>query len=90
MLCSAIVRPNDLTGSDWNPTMNDSPDEQPDRQLLFLQEMIDENATIAGDVAEIDTHAPYPRGPAYRTSPMYNQHAREVSAALEQSMGHDG
>ena len=56
MLRSAIVNPVDLTGSDWNPTMNDTPGEQPDRQLLFLQEMIDENATIAGDVAEIDTH----------------------------------
>jgi NitT/TauT family transport system ATP-binding protein len=38
-------------------------------------------------VAEIETEAPYPRDPAYRTSPAYNQHAREVSAALERAMG---
>jgi hypothetical protein len=36
--------------------MNDTPDEQPDRQLLFLREMVEERAVIAGDVAEIDTH----------------------------------
>ena len=36
--------------------MNDTADDQPDRQLLFLQEMAEEHATIAGDVAEIDSH----------------------------------
>jgi len=30
--------------------------ELPDRQLLFLQELVQEHATIAGDVVEIGTH----------------------------------
>ena len=39
--------------------MNDQGSEQPDRQLLFLKELIDEHATIAGDIIEvgIDTWA---------------------------------
>lgn len=36
--------------------MNDERDEQPDGQLLFLQELVEEHATIAGDVVEIGTH----------------------------------
>jgi hypothetical protein len=36
--------------------MNDTPGEQPDRQIRFLRELIEEQATIAGDVAEIDSH----------------------------------
>jgi hypothetical protein len=28
----------------------------PDRQILFLQELIEEHATIAGDVVEIGPH----------------------------------
>ena len=27
-----------------------------DRQLVFLEELVEEHATIAGDVVEIDTH----------------------------------
>jgi hypothetical protein len=34
---------------------NDQGGEQPDRQLRFLQELIDEHATIAGDIIEIGT-----------------------------------
>ncbi len=29
---------------------------RPDRQLLFLEELVEEHATVAGDVVEIDTH----------------------------------
>jgi hypothetical protein len=35
--------------------MNDQSGEQPDRQLIFLQELIDEHATIAGDIIEVGT-----------------------------------
>ena len=34
--------------------MNDQRGEQPDRQLVFLQGMIEEHATIAGDIIEVD------------------------------------
>jgi NitT/TauT family transport system ATP-binding protein len=37
-------------------------------------------------VSEIETAAPYPREPGYRTSPVYNQHCREVSDALDRAM----
>ena len=36
--------------------MNDQSGEQPDRQLLFLQELAAEHATIAGDIVEVGTH----------------------------------
>jgi NitT/TauT family transport system ATP-binding protein len=40
-------------------------------------------------VSEIATAAPYPREPGYRTSALYNQYCRDVSAALERAMaGH--
>jgi NitT/TauT family transport system ATP-binding protein len=40
-------------------------------------------------VFEIATAAPYPREPGYRTSALYNQYCRDVSAALERAMaGH--
>jgi hypothetical protein len=51
----AIVDPFDPDGSDGHRTMNDTPGEQPDRQLEFLHELIDENVTIEGDVIEIRT-----------------------------------
>jgi NitT/TauT family transport system ATP-binding protein len=38
-------------------------------------------------VTEIETTAPYPREPGYRTSAVYNGYSRAVSAALEQAMG---
>ena len=34
----------------------DATDEGDHRQLVFLEEMVEEHATIAGDVIEIDTH----------------------------------
>ena len=36
--------------------MTDTPGEQPERQLAFLQELLTENAIIAGDIAAIDSH----------------------------------
>jgi hypothetical protein len=30
--------------------------EQPDRQLRFLEELVEECASVSGDVVEIDTH----------------------------------
>ena len=29
---------------------------EPDRELVFLEELVEEHATIAGDVIEIDAH----------------------------------
>jgi hypothetical protein len=34
--------------------MTDQRDDQPDRQLEFLQELVQEHATIDGDILEID------------------------------------
>jgi NitT/TauT family transport system ATP-binding protein len=39
-------------------------------------------------IADLDTTAPYPRTPDYRTSPLYNDHCRNASHALEVAMGH--
>ncbi len=36
--------------------MNGERDTEPDRQLVFLEELVEEHATIAGDVLEIDSH----------------------------------
>jgi hypothetical protein len=36
--------------------MNGELGERPDRQLLFLEELVEEHAAVAGDVVEIDTH----------------------------------
>jgi|SoiMethySBSTD1v2_1073268.scaffolds.fasta_scaffold5280332_1 hypothetical protein len=36
--------------------MNSPPDRDPDRQLHFLLEFLDENASIDGDVLEISSH----------------------------------
>jgi len=36
----------------------------------------------------LDVAEPYPRDPAYRTSPRYNEHCRTVSDALEKAMTH--
>jgi NitT/TauT family transport system ATP-binding protein len=38
--------------------------------------------------SEIVVDAPYPRDAGYRTSPLYNEHCRSVSDALEKSMAH--
>jgi hypothetical protein len=40
------------TGSD-SSTVHGADGEQPDRRLLFLRELVDENARIAGDISEI-------------------------------------
>ena len=44
------------TGSDNGSTVPDPDGEQPDRQLLFLREQIDDDATIAGDITEVAGH----------------------------------
>jgi len=36
--------------------MNETRSEQTDRQLRFIEELLDENVLIAGDVTEIGTH----------------------------------
>jgi hypothetical protein len=36
--------------------MNETRSGQTDRQLRFIEELLDENVLIAGDVAEIGTH----------------------------------
>ncbi len=41
------------TGSDNGTTVPDPDGEQPDRQLLFLREQVDDNATIAADITEV-------------------------------------
>ena len=46
--------------------MNDTADDQPDRELLFLQEMAEEHATIAGDVAEMRGAIAQEKGDANR------------------------
>jgi hypothetical protein len=44
------------SNSDSTGTTANMPGEQPDRRLLLLRALIDENATIDGDVVEIDVH----------------------------------
>jgi hypothetical protein len=46
---SEFPQPTELTA------MNDRRGEQPDPQLRFLRELIDENATIDGDIIEVGT-----------------------------------
>lgn len=41
---------------DSTGTSASMPAEQPDRRLLLLRALIEENATIDGDVVEIDVH----------------------------------
>ncbi len=42
-------------GSD-SSAVDDTDGEQSDRQLVFLRELVDENATIAGDITEVATN----------------------------------
>ena len=42
-------------GSD-SGAVDDTEGEQSDRQLVFLRELVDENATIAGDITEVATN----------------------------------
>jgi hypothetical protein len=44
------------TGSDNGSTVPDPDGEQPDRQLRFLREQVDDDATIAGDITEVAGH----------------------------------
>jgi hypothetical protein len=41
------------TGSDSSSTVHGTGGQQPDRRLLFLRELVDDNARIAGDITEI-------------------------------------
>ena len=42
-------------GSD-SSAVHDTDGEKSDRQLVFLRELVDENATIAGDITEVATN----------------------------------
>jgi len=39
-----------------NDPRSDQPSSRPDEQLEFLEELVEENASIAGDVLQVDTH----------------------------------
>ena len=56
-------------------------------ESAFLSSRIAVMAARPGLVIEdIAVDAPYPRDASYRTSPVYNEHCRRVSAALERAM----
>lgn len=58
-------------------------------ESAFLSERIVVMAARPGRIIEdIDVAAPYPRRDEYRTSPLYNEHCRRASAALERAMAH--
>jgi NitT/TauT family transport system ATP-binding protein len=58
-------------------------------ESVFLSQRIAVMAARPGRIIEdIDVDAPYPRGADYRTSPVYNEHCRSASAALEKAMAH--
>jgi NitT/TauT family transport system ATP-binding protein len=58
-------------------------------ESVFLSQRIAVMTSRPGRVlSEVAVDAPYPRDSAYRTSPLYNEHCRSVSAALERSMSH--
>ncbi len=58
-------------------------------ESVFLSQRIAVMTSRPGRVqSEIVVDAPYPRDAGYRTSPLYNEHCRSVSAALEKSMAH--
>ncbi|MFN8757921.1 MAG: ABC transporter ATP-binding protein [Tagaea sp.] len=58
-------------------------------ESVFLSERIVVMAARPGRIIEdIDVAAPYPRRDEYRTSPLYNEHCRRASAALERAMAH--
>ena len=60
-------------------------------ESVFLSQRIVVMTSRPGRVQnEIMVDAPYPRDAAYRTSPLYNEHCRSVSAALEKSMTREG
>jgi NitT/TauT family transport system ATP-binding protein len=56
-------------------------------ESVFLSQRIAVMSPRPGRVlAALDVAEPYPRDPAYRTSPRYNEHCRTVSDALEKAM----
>jgi NitT/TauT family transport system ATP-binding protein len=58
-------------------------------ESVYLSQRIVVMAARPGRIiADLDTAAPYPRAPDYRTSPLYNDHCRRASQALETAMGH--
>jgi NitT/TauT family transport system ATP-binding protein len=58
-------------------------------ESAFLSSRIAVMAARPGRVIEdIAVDAPYPRDAGYRTSPVYNEHCRRTSAALERAMAH--
>ena len=58
-------------------------------ESAFLSQRIAVMAARPGRVIEdIAVDAPYPRDAGYRTSPVYNEHCRRTSAALERAMAH--
>ena len=58
-------------------------------ESVFLSERIVVMAARPGRIIEdIEVAAPYPRDNDYRTSPLYNEHCRSASAALESAMAH--
>jgi NitT/TauT family transport system ATP-binding protein len=58
-------------------------------ESVYLSQRIVVMAARPGRIIEdLDTSAPYPRTPDYRTSPLYNAHCKRASEALEAAMGH--
>jgi NitT/TauT family transport system ATP-binding protein len=58
-------------------------------ESVFLSQRIAVMTPRPGHVrTEIAVTAPYPRDAHYRTSPLYNEHCRTASAALEGAMAH--
>jgi len=58
-------------------------------ESVYLSQRIVVMAARPGRIiADLDTTAPYPRAADYRTSPLYNEHCRHASDALERAMGH--
>jgi NitT/TauT family transport system ATP-binding protein len=58
-------------------------------ESVFLSQRIAVMTARPGQVqTEIAVTAPYPRDTHYRTSPLYNEHCRTVSAALGKAMAH--
>ena len=58
-------------------------------ESVFLSQRIAVMTSRPGRVqSEIVVDAPYPRDAGYRTSPLYNEHCRSVSVALEKSIAH--
>jgi NitT/TauT family transport system ATP-binding protein len=56
-------------------------------ESVFLSQRIAVMKARPGRIlSDIAVDAPYPRGDDYRTSAVYNEHCRTVSAALQQAM----